>query len=258
MTLKISSKYVNSKFVKAVALLPAFALLLAALQLTGTPALAESDLTAYNHQVIRLYRTALGRSPDAEGLNYWTNRLAAGESVQDVAVMFLGTAEAASSSTGDPIIDAYHRALERAPDQGGNEFWIQQRLPMAVVAISDSLEHIRITGTVAPPIPPAPAAALAAVPPGWVDAGHGVHVPPVLLRIRKCESNDYYQAANRFSSARGAYQFLKSSWRFYGHSYRYGVAEAHLATNAQQDEAALLTWQRSGTSPWNASAGCWR
>lgn len=258
MTLKIRSKYVNSKFVKLAALLPAFGLLLGALQLTGTPATAQGDLTAYNHQVIRLYRTTLGRSPDAEGLNYWTNRLATGESVQDVAAGFLGTPEASSSSTGDSIIDAYNRALGRMPDQGGYAYWAQQRLPMAVVAISDSIEHIQITGTVAPPVPPATAAAVAAIPPGWVDAGHGVHVPPVLLRIRQCESKNNYQAANRISSARGAYQFLKSSWRLYGHSARYGVEEAHLATNAQQDEAALLTWQRSGTSPWNASAGCWR
>ena len=94
-------------------------------------------------------------------------------------------------------------------------------------------------------------------PDGWVDAGHGVYVPPVMLQIRYCESRDNYTAANPSSSARGAYQFLKSSWAAYGHADRYGVSEAHLATPAQQDEAALLTWQRDGTRPWNASRHCW-
>ena len=104
----------------------------------------------------------------------------------------------------------------------------------------------------------APAAAVAAVPQGWLDAGHGVYVPPVLLRIRHCESRNNYLAANRTSTARGAYQFLRSSWYAYGHADRYGVSEAHLATPAQQDEAALITWGLDGTRPWLASRHCWK
>jgi muramidase (phage lysozyme) len=96
-----------------------------------------------------------------------------------------------------------------------------------------------------------------AQPDGYVDAGHGVLVPAVLVEIRRCESTHNYQAANPRSTARGAYQFLRSSWAAYGHADRYGVSEAHLATNAQQDEAALITWQRDGTRPWNASRSCW-
>ncbi len=92
---------------------------------------------------------------------------------------------------------------------------------------------------------------------GFVNAGHGVYVPPILLEIRRCESGGNYQAANPYSSARGAYQFLTGSWAAYGHADRYGVSQAHLATNAQQDEAALITWQRDGTRPWNASRHCW-
>ncbi len=91
----------------------------------------------------------------------------------------------------------------------------------------------------------------------WVDSGNGVLVPDVLLRIRFCESTNNYQAANDGSSARGAYQFLSKSWDWYGHAATYGVAEAHLATPAQQDEAALATLQSEGTSPWAESRGCW-
>ncbi len=92
---------------------------------------------------------------------------------------------------------------------------------------------------------------------GYVDAGHGVMVPPVLLKIRFCESTDNYSAANPASSARGAYQFLTGSWAAYGHAERYGVSRAHLASPAQQDEAALITWQADGTRPWLASKHCW-
>ncbi len=92
---------------------------------------------------------------------------------------------------------------------------------------------------------------------GFVNAGHGVYVPPILLKIRWCESTDNYTAANPSSSARGAYQFLTGSWAAYGHADRYGVSQAHLASPAQQDEAALITWQRDGTRPWLASKHCW-
>ncbi len=102
-----------------------------------------------------------------------------------------------------------------------------------------------------------PATATTAHPEGYVDAGHGVYLPAVMLKIRFCESTDNYQAANPSSSARGAYQFLTGSWAAYGHAERYGVSQAHLASNAQQDEAALITWQRDGTRPWNASKHCW-
>ncbi|MGF1597094.1 MAG: transglycosylase family protein [Acidimicrobiales bacterium] len=110
--------------------------------------------------------------------------------------------------------------------------------------------------TTTPPETTATAAAPAGSE-GWVDSGNGVLLPPVLLAIRRCESTDNYQAANPRSSARGAYQFLTGSWDAYGHRDRYGVNQAHLATNAQQDEAALITWQRDGTRPWAASRSCW-
>ncbi len=91
----------------------------------------------------------------------------------------------------------------------------------------------------------------------WIDAGNGVAVPDVLLRIRYCESTNNYRAAHSVSSARGAYQFLTRSWEWYGHAARYGAARADLATPAQQDEAAVLTLRRDGTRPWLASWRCW-
>lgn len=91
----------------------------------------------------------------------------------------------------------------------------------------------------------------------WVDAGNGVAVPDVLLRIRFCESTNNYRAAHSVSSARGAYQFLTGSWNWYGHAARYGVTTADQATPAQQDQAAVRTLRKSGTRPWLASRHCW-
>ncbi len=91
----------------------------------------------------------------------------------------------------------------------------------------------------------------------FVDAGNGVLVPPVMLKIRFCESTDNYTAKNPNSTAAGGYQFLTGSWRAYGHAERYGVSTADQASPAQQDEAAVITWQADGTKPWKASESCW-
>lgn len=91
----------------------------------------------------------------------------------------------------------------------------------------------------------------------WIDGGNGVLLPDLLLRIRFCESTNNYNSSHVVSSARGAYQFLTMSWEWYGHAARYGVAAANLATPAQQDEAALLTFQQDGARPWAESRKCW-
>ena len=101
---------------------------------------------------------------------------------------------------------------------------------------------------VEPPIPPESE---------WVDGGNGVLLPDILLRIRFCESTNNYVASNGVSTARGAYQFLIGSWDWYGHRVITGVEQAHLATPAQQDEAALRTLVAEGSSPWLASRPCW-
>ncbi len=216
----------------------------------------------HDDQIVRLYMTILGRTPDAGGAAYWTQRRLDGESLTQIARVMLSTPEPQQVSSGDFIVDAYRNALGRDPDAGGHAYWTAMNDPARAIAyISDSPEHRSITGTLAPPavvpVIAAPTVNQPAVFEGWVDAGHGVLVPPILLEIRWCESRGDYRAANRTSSARGAYQFLRSSWAAYGHATRYGVSTADQATPPQQDEAALITWQRSGTRPWLASSHCW-
>lgn len=201
----------------------------------------------------RLYRATLGREAEREGAVYWGGLLAEGYPIEQIAALLLASPEYQLRTSGDHIIDAYVGALGRMPGEAGYEFWDQfADETKVVVAISDSLEHQIITGTLPPP-----EREVRAHPQGFVDAGHGVFVPPILLEIRECESHGNYTAANPRSSARGAYQFLRGSWAAYGHAARYGVSTADQATPAQQDEAALLTWQRDGTRPWNASRHCW-
>ncbi len=242
------------------------AVLTTATLLVPSPTFAQAS-EAHDDQVTRLYLSVLGRYPDAGGHVYWAERLAGGESLTDMVRDMLNTPEVIETSSGDLVIDTYSNALGRGPDDGGYAFWSAQDPWFAVVGISESAEHQERTGTLPPPVAPAQSGThlqalndpsdRAVLAEGWVDAGHGVFVPPVLLAIRSCESEGNYEAANSRSSARGGYQFLTGSWNWYGHADRYGVPQAHLATPAQQDEAALLTWQADGTRPWNASRHCW-
>ncbi len=223
---------------------------------TDDPSLVGLATLAPNDRITRLYRAALGREPDASGHAYWVSQIHGGASLMSLTTSLIRSDEARTRSTGDPLRDAYIWALGREPDTSGYAYWSQFDAARAVLFISDSAEHKVATGSEVIEGPFAPIVS-ASGPAGWVDAGHGVYVPPILLAIRRCESGGNYQAANQRSSARGAYQFLVSSWAAYGHAARYGVFEAHRATNAQQDEAAVITWKRDGTRPWNASRSCW-
>lgn len=78
----------------------------------------------------------------------------------------------------------------------------------------------------------------------------------VLARIKMCESGGSYTAVNASSGASGAYQFLDSTWRTVPASA--GYASAAAAPASVQDRAAQQLFARDGTTPWLASASCWR
>ena len=95
---------------------------------------------------------------------------------------------------------------------------------------------------------------------------HAPQLPPVLVRIRGCESGSgprspgNYAAQNRRSSASGAFQVTDGTWR----GLRRAVGSTSLpgrqgASPVQQDQAAVEPLAGEGHGqPWNASRRCWR
>lgn len=205
--------------------------------------LAVATVTAPAEAFIeRTYHAVLGRAPDDQGLAFWSERIDQ-VGTERVVIEILASPEAADA---DLTVDAlYDRVLGRRPGD-------------AAAGWSTVGDAERVHGIVTSPEALAAWGHEPVGPPGWVDLGHGVFGPEVLASIRWCESRDDYTAANPRSSARGAYQFLRSSWADHGHAATYGVTSADQASPAEQDEAAVTTWERWGTSPWAPSARCWR
>ncbi len=90
------------------------------------------DAAAVNEAVglvERAYKTVLGRLPDAEGLDYWLGRMAAGMSYDDLLAFFLGSPERAEKypddqTDGDFLDQLYEDAFGRAPDGDGRDYWV--------------------------------------------------------------------------------------------------------------------------------------
>ena len=93
--------------------------------------------------------------------------------------------------------------------------------------------------------------------------GRGSEPPAgdVLERIAGCESGSgpnspgSYTAQNPRSTASGRYQFLDST--FQSLDAAEGYSRAADAPPAVQDAAARELLAEQGTTPWNASRGCW-
>ena len=92
-------------------------------------------------------------------------------------------------------------------------------------------------------------------------------VPPILEAIAECESGgawhgqdgDLRGTAPR-SSASGRWRFIDSTWSYVWTDYlgqQPPTARAKHATPDQQTRAAVALHEAEGTTPWNASRGCW-
>jgi Ca2+-binding RTX toxin-like protein len=90
-----------------------------------------STVAQMNTQVTQLYISLFNRAPDAQGLDYWSGKLAAGMTTAQVADIMYSVAPArlyypASFSNGQ-IVDAFYvNNLGRAPDAEGRAYWIAQ------------------------------------------------------------------------------------------------------------------------------------
>ena len=77
----------------------------------------------------RLYKAAFDRTPDEEGLGYWINELDQGFALHEVANSFVISQEfknlyGADLNNEGFITALYNNVLDRDPDQGGLDYWI--------------------------------------------------------------------------------------------------------------------------------------
>lgn len=77
-------------------------------------------------ELTRTYRSALGRQPDAAGLDHWLAHVASGGSFRQVAAAVHGSPEsyARAGGTDEAYVDAlYQRLLGRSAEGGARTFW---------------------------------------------------------------------------------------------------------------------------------------
>lgn len=71
--------------------------------------------------VVAAYQDVLGRAPESDAvMNFWISRIASGMSRADMANAFNNSDEYRYMK----IVEAYDRALKRAPDPAGAEYWM--------------------------------------------------------------------------------------------------------------------------------------
>jgi len=80
----------------------------------------------------------------------------------------------------------------------------------------------------------------------------------VFERIAICESGNVSTAKNPNSSASGRFQFIKSSWIYYG-TKLWGdkLAEKNVMNYDDNTELARYAYKLHGVTPWEASRHCW-
>ena len=87
------------------------------------------DVDGTPGQAYRLYQAAFDRTPDTSGLSFWIRQMDAGATLLTVAEQFLASPEFQSKYGANPTNEAfidllYQNVLDRLPDQGGYDFWI--------------------------------------------------------------------------------------------------------------------------------------
>lgn len=77
-------------------------------------------------------------------------------------------------------------------------------------------------------------------------------------KIAWCESKNDPKAKNAYSTASGRFQFLNSSWEYYGKQY---WGDKFYQKNVfDYDDNTALAWyvyMKNGTSDWEESRPCW-
>ncbi|MES2300215.1 MAG: DUF4214 domain-containing protein [Pseudomonadota bacterium] len=117
------------------------------------------DIDGNAGQAYRLYRAAFARAPDQSGLGFWIKQVDHGVTLHDVANGFVESAEfkalySGAQSNVDFLTHLYTNVFERAPDTGGEAFWLDAMSrgvsrADVLVAFSESPEnHAALVGVV--------------------------------------------------------------------------------------------------------------
>lgn len=126
-----------------------------------SPEFVQKTATAEPHSategsIRRLYQAFFLRNPDASGLAYWIGQANSGRSLADIATEFTASPEFVNrygSLSNQAFVQLiYANVLDRAPDSGGLNFWINQLSSgqsrgAVMVGFSESSEFILKTGT---------------------------------------------------------------------------------------------------------------
>ena len=77
-------------------------------------------------QVDGYYNQFLNRAPDSAGRQFWINQFLAGMSEEAMMAAFMNTVEYSQLHASNTafVIAAYNNVLHRAPDPGGQAFWV--------------------------------------------------------------------------------------------------------------------------------------
>lgn len=95
------------------------------------------DIDGAAGEVFRLYQAIFDRAPDLGGMGYWLHRRDTGTELMQIAKEFMsitapdGTIEfetlyGKNLSNEQFIVELYDNVLNRAPDAGGQAYWLQQ------------------------------------------------------------------------------------------------------------------------------------
>ncbi|MBV6325221.1 DUF4214 domain-containing protein [Duganella violaceipulchra] len=87
------------------------------------------DLDGAGGQTYRMYQSAFNRVPDSGGAGFWINLLDHGVSLRTMSQAFIDSPEFRSMYGAAPtdqqfVTSLYNNVLHRAPDAGGNSFWL--------------------------------------------------------------------------------------------------------------------------------------
>lgn len=81
---------------------------------------------------------------------------------------------------------------------------------------------------------------------------------PLFEAIALCESNNVATAKNPKSTAKGRFQFLNSSWNYYGKQlWGEELKNKNVLDYDDNTELAWYVFQKNGTSDWLESKPCW-